>query len=80
MSLTLGSKVTVDVGKPGTIGYKPGHTGTIIGFVIALDKPTPAEYGRNGSYEYQIGGDKYVYTADREISTHEIRQAKLKQE
>jgi hypothetical protein len=78
--MSLGSKVTVDVGDPGTIGYRPGNAGTIIGFVIALDKPTRAEYGRNGSYEYQIGGDTYVYTADRKIGTHEIRQGKLKSE
>ncbi len=80
MSLSLGSKVTVDVGIPGTIGYRPDNPGTIIGFVIALDKPTRADYGRNGYDEYQIGGDTYVFTADRKIGTHEIRQGKLKSE
>ncbi len=80
MSLTLGSKVTVDVGDPGTIGYRPDNPGTIIGYVIALDNPTRAEYHRNGYDEYQIGGDIYVYTADRKIGKHEIRQGKVKTE
>ncbi len=78
--MSLGSKVTVDVGEPGTCGYRPDNTGTIIGYVIALDKPTRAEYHRNGWDEYQIGGDMYVYTADRQIAKHEIRQGKLKNE
>jgi hypothetical protein len=54
---TIGAAVTVDVGTPGTCGYKPAQTGTIIGYVIKLDTPIDFSWGR------ETDTTRYVITA-----------------
>ena len=75
--MSLNTQVTVNVGKPGTMGYRPGNTGKIIGYVIELDKPTDLEEIYTGNGRLDIGGDKYVFTADRTLYSHDIKPATL---
>jgi hypothetical protein len=75
--MSLNTQVTVNVGTPGTIGYKPGHTGKIIGYVIELDKPTHVEEVLTANGKFDIGGHKYVFTADRTLYSHDLKMATL---
>ncbi len=76
--MSLNEKVTVNIGKPGTMGYRPGHTGKIIGYVIELDKPTDVEEVYTGNGRLDIGGDKYAFTTDgRTLYSHDIKPATL---
>jgi hypothetical protein len=75
--MSLNETVTVNVGTPCTMGYRPGHTGKIIGYVIELDKPTDIEEVFSANGRFDIGGDKYVFTADRTLYSHDIKPATL---
>ena len=62
---TIGSTVQVDVGKPGTCGYKPARGGKIVGFIVELDEAIYTSWGR------EEDTTRFILVAAQEIPSHE---------
>lgn len=68
---TIGNTVQVDVGTPGTCGYKPARGGKIVGIIVELDDPIYTYCGR------EEDTTRFILVAAKEIPSHETYHGRL---
>ena len=68
---TIGQKVQVDVGTPGTCGYYPARKGKVVGIIVELDDPI---------YSYLCSVEdttRFIVVAAKEIPSYETYHGSL---
>jgi hypothetical protein len=67
----IGQAVQVDVGTPGTCGYKPAQKGKVVGIIVELD---------NAIYSYLCNSEditRFIVVAAKEIPSYETYHGSL---
>ena len=68
---TIGNTVQVDVGTPGTCGYKPARGGKIVGIIVELDDAIHTTWGR------EEDTTRFILVSATRVPSHETYHGSL---